>query len=428
MNNLILFVYESGICLAALFCIYWIFLRKETYFQFNRLYLLGTIVFSCFIPFGNFGAFEFSSQTSALRLITGMGEAVRLPEVIITGGSKSIFSFSDNWQYLVIITYFLVAMLLLARILLGIIKVRNLRKNGEIINFSSYSVVYIKQNFAPFSFFRNIFINESHLDSSQKRHVIDHELIHIRQFHTIDNIIVEIFLALFWFNPFMWLIRRSLRNTHEYLADNGVKKTNTSLVEYQSLLLKQINGLSLLCVTNNFNTKIKTRIIMMCQSKSSVLAKCKTLLIVPVVLSLTLIFACSDSENELQVDNLTAEQAGILKSEGLIEIQEAEVFFIVEEMPSFQDMGQRGFREWIADNLEYPKKAERKGISGKVFVQFIVNSEGEVTGAKIVRGIHPELDAEAIRVVESSPAWDPGKQRGENVDVQFTFPINFVLD
>jgi len=157
------------------------------------------------------------------------------------------------------------------------------------------------------------------------------------------------------------------------------------------------------------------------------LCNSKPLPLVPVILSLTFVLACSDIDNEPLKENLTAEQAAMLKSnEG--ETRDAELFFIVEEMPSFQGMGQTGFRDWISDNLEYPKKAERKKISGKVYIQFTVNSKGQVIDAKVVRGIHPDLDAEAIRVIESSPLWIPGKQRGKNVAVQFTFPITFVLD
>ena len=89
--------------------------------------------------------------------------------------------------------------------------------------------------------------------------------------------------------------------------------------------------------------------------------------------------------------------------------------------------GQEGFREWIAQNLRYPEIAAENGISGKVYVQFAVNSKGEVVDAVVVRGVDPALDREAIRVVSSSPKWMPGKQRGKPVKVQVTLPINFVL-
>jgi protein TonB len=107
--------------------------------------------------------------------------------------------------------------------------------------------------------------------------------------------------------------------------------------------------------------------------------------------------------------------------------EEEEVFFIVEEMPSFQGGGEDAFREWIAKNLRYPEIAADNGISGRVYVQFAVNSRGEVCDAVVVRGVDPALDKEALRVVMSSPRWEPGRQRGRPVKVQFTFPINFIL-
>ena len=109
------------------------------------------------------------------------------------------------------------------------------------------------------------------------------------------------------------------------------------------------------------------------------------------------------------------------------EVGEAEIFFIVEDMPDFQGGGQDAFRNYIAQNLRYPQIAAENGIQGRVFVQFVVNADGTVSNAEIVRGVDPSLDREALRVVMSSPRWTPGRQRGEPVRVAFTFPINFVL-
>jgi len=135
-------------------------------------------------------------------------------------------------------------------------------------------------------------------------------------------------------------------------------------------------------------------------------------------------------EDELIIEDAEADQQmqiDIIEFSEEEEVVEEEVFFIVEDMPSFQGKGQEGFREWIAQNLRYPEIAAENGISGKVYVQFAVNSKGEVVDAVVVRGVDPALDKEAIRVVMSSPKWEPGKQRGKPVKVQFTFPINFVL-
>ena len=105
-----------------------------------------------------------------------------------------------------------------------------------------------------------------------------------------------------------------------------------------------------------------------------------------------------------------------------------EVFYIVEDMPKFQGEDAKEFRKYITQNVIYPQEAVKDGITGKVIVSFVVDKNGKVTKAKVEKSVDQYLDAEAIRVVMSSPKWTAGKQRGETVKVQFTFPINFVLD
>ena len=110
------------------------------------------------------------------------------------------------------------------------------------------------------------------------------------------------------------------------------------------------------------------------------------------------------------------------------DIDEEEVFYIVEDMPTFNGGDPATeFRKYIAQNLQYPEIAAENGVSGRVIIQFAVNKTGKVVDARIVRSVDPALDKEAVRVVMSSPKWAPGKQRGKAVKVLFTFPINFVL-
>lgn len=137
-----------------------------------------------------------------------------------------------------------------------------------------------------------------------------------------------------------------------------------------------------------------------------------------------------DLENELDIGNMEADQnlaIDVVPFQQEEEAHEEEVFIIVEDMPKFEGGDVNTFRNWVQSHLKYPEVAAENGISGKVFVQFAVNSKGEVVDAKVVRGVDPALDQEALRVVNSSPKWTPGKQRGKPVKVQFTFPIVFVL-
>ena len=101
----------------------------------------------------------------------------------------------------------------------------------------------------------------------------------------------------------------------------------------------------------------------------------------------------------------------------------------VERKPLFANgEGEEAFTRWVAEHVKYPEEAKSKGIQGKIVASFVLNSEGEVTRVKIVRGAHPQLDAEAIRVLESSPKWErPGTVKGKKVNVQYNFPLNFAL-
>ena len=105
---------------------------------------------------------------------------------------------------------------------------------------------------------------------------------------------------------------------------------------------------------------------------------------------------------------------------------EAQVFFIVEEMPEFPG-GEAALRAFIAKSINYPVIAQENGIQGKVYVTFVVDRDGGISDAKIARGVDPSLDKEALRVVNTLPKWKPGKQRGKPVRVSYTVPISFVL-
>ncbi len=103
-----------------------------------------------------------------------------------------------------------------------------------------------------------------------------------------------------------------------------------------------------------------------------------------------------------------------------------EVFVVVEESPTFPG-GNEAITAYLSQNLQYPKAASDAKIEGTVFVQFIIEKDGSVSNIKILRGIHPDCDAEVIRVVSEMPKWNPGKQRGQAVRVQFNLPVKFRL-
>lgn len=124
-------------------------------------------------------------------------------------------------------------------------------------------------------------------------------------------------------------------------------------------------------------------------------------------------------------DNTVIDVAPVIHQEAEVE-EEAEVFFIVENMPEFPG-GELALRKFIANAIKYPVIAQENGIQGKVYVNFVVDKDGSVTQAKIARGVDASLDKEALRVVNTLPKWKPGMQRGKPVKVSYTVPISFVL-
>ncbi|MEN6618543.1 MAG: energy transducer TonB [Rikenellaceae bacterium] len=109
-------------------------------------------------------------------------------------------------------------------------------------------------------------------------------------------------------------------------------------------------------------------------------------------------------------------------------IEEEEIpFLIVEEKPTFQGGDENEFTKWVFARLVYPEIAKENGIQGRVTLQFLVNTDGSVSDVKVLRGVDPSLDKEAVRIVSSSPKWKPGRQRNKPVKVRYTFPVIFQL-
>lgn len=153
---------------------------------------------------------------------------------------------------------------------------------------------------------------------------------------------------------------------------------------------------------------------------------------VQVVERLEIVDNSTDIKNELSLESSESDENKVVE---IIEMpqqeteeaeEEEQIFFIVEEMPEYPG-GEQALRQFIADHIEYPEIARENEISGKVYVQFVINEKGEVSDAKVVRSADPSLDKAALKVINSFPKWKPGKQRDRPVKVAYIIPISFML-
>jgi hypothetical protein len=153
-------------------------------------------------------------------------------------------------------------------------------------------IVSVDKEFSPFSFLNVVFINERKITEGNLQRILAHERVHIRQHHSLDILLMELVIVLQWFNPFVWPYKKSLQETHEYLADEGVIAQGFSVTMYQLLVFEQHVGTKLFEFANNFKqSQIKRRLTMMSKIKSRNAARLKLFLVLPLASFLVLAFA-----------------------------------------------------------------------------------------------------------------------------------------
>jgi TonB family protein len=303
MNKLAEYAIESGISLFVLYLFYWLILRKDTHFRVNRLVLMGSVLVSMVLPVIASGIFKapkvnellpnlaVSISSPALQGGIQEGSAYIADEVIKSGKKAFLFSNLNIWKIVVVI-YLAGAFIVIARLIYQAIFLHAISRLSDKISYNGYTIVSMTTDMVPFSYFNRIFISAGKVDKNSFDSIIAHEQSHLSQGHFIDLFIIEIISVLQWFNPIIWLFERSIKEVHEYLADEAVLENDQQRGRYQALLVNQAFGGPVFILTNQFNQSlIKKRIMMMKNKKTSRGAKLKPLLMVPLIAGLLLTFA-----------------------------------------------------------------------------------------------------------------------------------------
>lgn len=164
---------------------------------------------------------------------------------------------------------------------------------------------------------------------------------------------------------------------------------------------------------------------MMSKSKTQKVMLLKMVFVLPLAIFLTIVFSSIVTKRVIALNDNS--EARTVPNMIVQEPQGDEVFTVVEKMPAFPG-GDKARVKFLVGNVKYPEKARKNGISGTVFVSFIVEKDGSISNVELLRGVNELLDNEALRVVKLMPSWEPGIQRGKPVRVQFHMPISFNLD
>jgi len=424
MNDLFRYLIQSSVCLAALYLVYWLFLRRDTFFSINRIYLVLTVLFSLVLPLLSF---RFLSSETITPVMIFLEPVLITPEKI-----DSIAVSHLSWMEAITVIYFTGVIIFTLRFLIQLIQLWVVARKNGVTNREGLKLVFVDKSYSPFSFFNMIFIKKELTEESQLAAILQHEKVHVRQFHSFDLILAEILTIVLWFNPFVWLLQRSIKSLHEFLADEGVIKTGFRMHDYQQLIFDQTLGKQINNLTNNFNVSlIKNRIIMMTKSRSKRVSRIKIILAFPAILlliastsSVSAIYLTNDAEKTTPLQTVSKQNEN--PDPGPIQGKEDSVYKVVEKMPLFNG-GTEELYSYLGKNIKYPDEAKQKGIEGIVFVTFVIEKDGSVTNVKILRGIGAGCDEEAYRVVETMPNWTPGYQDGKPVRVSFALPIKYKL-
>lgn len=394
--NTITYFLEANLALAFVAFFYQVVLKNETHFQFQRWFLLTGIVCSLLCPF-----IQIESDASLLTM-SGLIHYT-LPELVVEE-SYSAFSFTT----VLVGIYWTICALILLRFAWNIFRLVKLSREK----------VKREESYQPgsFSFLGLIFIEHSY-SSEDRAMILEHEQVHARLFHSLDIILIELVKAVFWFNPFVYALKKHLTNIHEFQADEFAVK-GKDVEKYCNLLARVALQSADFPIANHFNNSFTlTRIIMITKEKVKV-SRWKMFASALALVGLFVFVSCSD-----QPAASSAEE----KEQSLKAAASGQVYQQVQESATPSE-GIAVFYEAISQTLRYPAEARQKGVEGKVFIKFIVNTDGTISDWSVVRGIGYGCDEAALdAVAKSNVKWNPGVQNGKAVRQEMVVPIKFQL-
>lgn len=411
----------STLAAGLLYGLYCLTLRRDRWLQLNLWYLLVAIGFSMVFPF--------------IKLPDGLGQASQsvasVEEYLVTMNEVEISAITAPRTLGVMVDLYLVGVALCAVYLLfqlaaQVVIVIRLRRRHKVYRASDgfdiprgAALMLLDDDTATYSFFNHIVVGTRGLNDDEVRCILAHESLHVRQGHSVDLLFARLLCCLMWFNPFAWLIMREIRAVHEFLAD-AASIGACGREGYLHLLYRQTTGTGYGHITNNFKSiNLKKRIVMMNKSKTRYGAW-KALTALPVAAVLLLV-GCKPAVTE-NPDTSVEAYASIHD----MPADTTDTYLMVEAEPEFPG-GMEALMKYLSENIKYPEQAKKENIQGKVYMRFVVERDGSIVDAEILRGIGGGCDEEALRVVNAMPKWEPGKQKGTPVRVQYNLPIVFKL-
>ncbi len=400
MNLLEFILIQLNLGIFILF--YVLFLSREGNWKANRYYLLLVPFMSVLLAFVP-GWVSNSQETSWTFL---------LEQIQVFSGASSASEqpfINTRLIYLIFTGFFLVGTS--AKLVLAI---RSLKAKFY-KDFRGVKVFLLEDARKPtFTFFNSIYLSPS--DLAEEQPVLLHEYAHVKGGHSMDNVLMAFVVAVFWFNPLIYLLARKMRENHEYIADSYVLQHNYSVLQYGQTILSAAMKCSIPFMGSGFKgqSTIGKRIQRLQKCKPKYLINMKYLLIVPMLVGMAFMASCQKNQ--------------VVPPGGENQISDKSTGIEVDQPAEFPG-GMDGLIGFMTSEIKYPKDVANAGITGKTVVTFTVTKDGKVANPAIASSSgNTQLDNEAIRVVAQMPNWIPAQDGGKNVSSELKLPVQFALE
>ncbi|MCF3108400.1 M56 family metallopeptidase [Niabella sp. CC-SYL272] len=472
MKTIAIYFLQLFLCSGLLYAYYLLFLKNRKLHRFNRFFLLGSFLFSIAVPFIKVPFYVSLTKDSNISIQTLVKyNELLLPEVMVSSRSSSGADGIQFWYLL----YMGIAFFLMVKIAAGVVALIKKRVSSTVQHWHSITIIETQDPSAPYSFFNWLFWARSvdeHSEGGKK--ILQHEYHHIRQRHSIDVLFTEIITAIAWINPFFWLMKNELKTVHEFSAD-AFAAGNTNGFEYATLLVTEAIHMKQTRLVHSFyNHQLKRRIAMLtsanrhrydalrqwmamllflfaaalfmisCQSANmppkqaatlqasqpTVATSDSTQVLAPAVSESTAVAAADSIKTEVKkftppkiVKDAEAKATKRFTTPVVVKDNEPEVYTKVEQDARYSGDWSR----YLTTNLRGEVPVENGAVPGnyQIIVQFIVDVEGNISDAKVIKDPGFGMGAEALRVIKQSGKWTPATMNGKNVKAYRKQPITF---
>ena len=281
MENLFIYLIKSSGLIGLFYLSYLILLRKETFFNGNRLYLLAGLITSILLPLVAFSKIVWVDSTP------NTFDWTKIP----TTTNIENEGFEINWYLIFVIVYSTGIAVLLIKFAFDFYSLNTILKGKTVQSQADFKFIDTNENLAPFSYFNTIVYNSTLYTALELKNILEHEKVHCEQNHTADVLVSRVFCILFWFNPLIWLYKKAILQNLEFIADHEATKKITDKKAYQITLLKITTHENCVAISNHFyQSLIKKRIVMLNKNQSNKRSSWKYAAVIPALIAFVFLF------------------------------------------------------------------------------------------------------------------------------------------